>query len=465
MGVHFFSPLVACCCLLSLSCVKLGPDHQAPQLDLPAQYSQKGVSWKRTSPPQVYTHSTWWKVYGDRTLNDLAATTAAQNLSIQAAASRLKESRALSRSTRTAMLPTLDFNGDLQRTTVNFFGGIAQNRLDIFQLPIDLSYEVDLWGRVRRSVESADAQAASAEATVVATKLSLTADTALTYWSLRALDAEKAQVEKSMALRRESLALNEARFRAGTANELDTSRAKTELAAVESELIGIQKKRAELVNALAVLTGRPAGTLQIPEQAELPNPPKIPAGVPSDLLLRRPDLYAAERNVAAANAQIGVAKAAFFPSLRLRAGTGTQATQLGDLFDGDAVAWSLGSSLTYPLIGQVRIRADYDAAVARHQTASLDYQQAGLIAMRETEDSLTGLSFLEKQEEAQQKAADSAKQTLKLSKQRYDAGLTNYLEVVESERTLLQSERLVTSLRAQRLALTTQLIKALGGAW
>jgi multidrug efflux system outer membrane protein len=204
--------------------VKLGPDHQAPQLDLPAQYSQKGVSWKRTSPPQVYTHSTWWKVYGDRTLNDLAATTAAQNLSIQAAASRLKESRALSRSTRTAMLPTLDFNGDLQRTTVNFFGGIAQNRLDIFQLPIDLSYEVDLWGRVRRSVESADAQAASAEATVVATKLSLTADTALTYWSLRALDAEKAQVEKSMALRRESLALNEARFRAGTANELDTSR-------------------------------------------------------------------------------------------------------------------------------------------------------------------------------------------------------------------------------------------------
>jgi multidrug efflux system outer membrane protein len=242
-------------------------------------------------------------------------------------------------------------------------------------------------------------------------------------------------------------------------------RAKTELAAVESELIGIQKKRAELVNALAVLTGRPAGTLQIPEQAELPNPPKIPAGVPSDLLLRRPDLYAAERNVAAANAQIGVAKAAFFPSLRLRAGTGTQATQLGDLFDGDAVAWSLGSSLTYPLIGQVRIRADYDAAVARHQTASLDYQQAGLIAMRETEDSLTGLSFLEKQEEAQQKAADAAKQTLKLSKQRYDAGLTNYLEVVEAERTLLQSERLVTSLRAQRLALTTQLIKALGGAW
>ena len=445
--------------------MKLGPDHQAPQLDLPAQYSQKGVSWKRTSPPQVYTHSTWWKVYGDRTLNDLAATTAAQNLSIQAAASRLKESRALSRSTRTAMLPTLDFNGDLQRTTVNFFGGIAQNRLDIFQLPIDLSYEVDLWGRVRRSVESADAQAASAEATVVATKLSLTADTALTYWSLRALDAEKAQVEKSMALRRESLALNEARFRAGTTNEPDTSRAKTELAAVESELIGIQKKRAELVNALAVLTGRPAGTLQIPEQAELPNPPKIPAGVPSDLLLRRPDLYAAERNVAAANAQIGVAKAAFFPSLRLRAGSGTQATQLGDLFDGDAVAWSLGSSLTYPLIGQVRIRADYDAAVARHQTASLDYQQAGLIAMRETEDSLTGLSFLEKQEEAQQKAADAAKQTLKLSKQRYDAGLTNYLEVVEAERTLLQSERLVTSLRAQRLALTTQLIKALGGAW
>lgn len=463
--MNFVSPIIAFCCLFCLSCVKLGPDHRAPELDLPAHYSQKGISWKRTSPPQVYTHSTWWKVYGDRTLNELAASTAAQNLSIQAAASRLKESRALSRSTRTAMLPTLDFNGDLRRTTVNFFGGIAPNRLDIFQLPIDLAYEVDLWGRVRRSVESADAHAASAEATVVAMKLSLTADTALTYWSLRALDAEKAQVEKSKALRRESLALNEARFRAGTANELDTSRAKTELASVESELIGMQKKRSELLHALAVLTGRPAGTLQIPEQAQLPTPPRIPAGVPSDLLLRRPDLYAAERNVAAANAQIGVAKAAFFPSLRLRAGTGTQATQLSDLFDGDAVAWSLGSSLTYPLIGQVRIRADYDAAVARHQTASLDYQQAGLIAMREAEDSLTGLSFLEQQEQAQQKAADAAKQTLKLSQQRYDAGLTNYLEVVEAERTLLQSERLVTSLRAQRLALTTQLIKALGGAW
>ena len=464
-GVHSFFPIVACSSLFCLGCVKLGPDHQAPTLDLPSQYSQKGVSWKRTSPPQVYTHSTWWKVYGDRTLDQLAQATAEQNLSIQAAASRLKEARSLSRATRTTMLPSLDFNGDLQRTTVNFFGGLAQNRLDIFQLPIDLAYEVDLWGRVRRNVESADAQAASAEATVVATKLSLTADTALTYWSLRALDAEKAQVEKSIDLRKESLALNEARFRAGTANELDASRAKTELATVESENIGLEKKRAELLNALAVLTGKPAGTLQIAPQATLPTPPKIPAGVPSDLLLRRPDLYAAERNVAAANAQIGVAKAAFFPSLRLRAGTGTNATQLGDLFDADAVAWSLGTSLTYPIIGQARIRADYQAAKARHETASLDYKQAGLIAMRETEDSLTGLSFLEKQEQSQQQAADAAKQTLKLSRQRYEAGLTNYLEVVEAERTLLQSERLVTSLRAQRLALTTQLIKALGGAW
>ena len=450
--------------LLSLGCATVGPNHESPQTDLPATFSKNGIQWKRTTTPKVYENTRWWRVFGDPTLNDLAAATASQNLSLQAASARLREARALSRSSRTAVLPSLDFNGDLSRSKSNFGAGGSITRSSI-NLPLDLSYEVDLWGKVRRQVEGADAREAGAQASFAATQLTLTADTAQTYWALRALDADRALLVNSIALRKESLGLVEARFRAGTVNALDVSRAQTEVANAEAELIGVDRDRSELVNALAVLTGRSAGRFSVAAQAKLPKPPSIPAGVPADLLLRRPDLYAAERNVAAANADIGVAKAAYYPNLRLRLGGGLEASEFDQLFRADAALWSLGSSLTYPILGQKRIAANYDAAVARHQAASLDYKQSVLVALREAEDGLTGLEFLRRQEEAQRKAVEAAQNTLNISRQRFSAGLVSFLEVVDTERTLLTNQRLAASLQAQRLAVTVNLIKALGGSW
>ncbi len=459
-----FSSFALASAITLIGCQAVGPRHEAPQVNLPASYSLHGVQWKRTSARKSYKSEEWWKAFNDQTLSNLAAATASQNLSLQAASARLSEARALSRTSRTAVFPSLDFNGDLSRRKF-IFGQGGNLQVNNFSLPLDLAYEVDLWGKVRRQVEAADAREAAAQASLVATQLTLTADTAQTYWALRAIDADRSLLVNSIALRKESLALVEARFRAGTVNALDVSRAQTEVANLEAELIGVDRNRSELVNALAVLTGRNAGSFSVAVEATLPKPPTIPAGLPADLLLRRPDLYAAERAVAAANADIGVAKAAYYPSLRLQVGGGFAAQESDQLFRADSTVWSLGTGLTYPILGQKRIRAQFDAAVARHQAASLDYKQSVLVALREAEDNLTGLDFLRRQEEAQNKAVAAAQSSLDISRQRFSAGLVSFLEVVDTERTLLSTQRLASSIRAQRLALTTNLIKALGGSW
>ncbi len=460
--------LVTTTILLALSSCKLvGPDHQAPEMDLPASFSHQGVSWKRTSDPKVYANSRWWKVFGDSTLTSLVNDAEAQNLTIKAAAARLAEARAMSRSARAALLPSLDFRADASRTDmINRFGpGGGSLLMNFYQLPLELSYEVNLWGKVTRQIEGANAREAASQASIAATTLSLTADTAQTYWALRGLDAERAIVKESIALRKETLSLVDARFQAGTVSELNVSRAKTEVATAESELIGMDRQRSELVNALALLTGRAATGFQVAVDASLPSAPRIPAGVPADLLLRRPDIFVVERNVAAANAEIGVAQAAFYPNLRLRASGGVEGIDLSDLISTDNIVWSLGSSLTYPILGQKNLRARRDAAVANHQAVSAEYKQSVLVALRETEDSLKGLDFLARQEDAQNSAVAAAHRTLDLSKERFEAGLVSFLEVVETERTLLATKRLATSLRAQRLAVTVNLIKALGGSW
>jgi multidrug efflux system outer membrane protein len=460
--------LVTTTILLALSsCTLVGPDHQAPEMDLPASFSHQGVSWKRTSDPKVYANSRWWKVFGDSTLTSLVNDAEAQNLTIKAAAARLAEARAMSRSARAALLPSLDFRADASRTDmINRFGpGGGGLLMNFYQLPLELSYEVNLWGKVTRQIEGANAREAASQASIAATTLSLTADTAQTYWALRGLDAERAIVKESIALRKETLSLVDARFQAGTVSELDVSRAKTEVATAESELIGMDRQRSELVNALALLTGRAATGFQVAVDASLPSAPRIPAGVPADLLLRRPDIFVVERNVAAANAEIGVAQAAFYPNLRLRASGGVEGIDLSDLISTDNIVWSLGSSLTYPILGQKNLRARRDAAVANHQAVSAEYKQSVLVALRETEDSLKGLDFLARQEDAQNSAVAAAHRTLDLSKERFEAGLVSFLEVVETERTLLATKRLATSLRAQRLAVTVNLIKALGGSW
>ena len=463
-GVRF-SIAISVSALALSACKLVGPNHQIPEVSLPATFTQGGTTWKQSSAPKIYEQSSWWKTFGDSQLTSLAQAADTQNLTLKAAAARLEEARALSRSSRTAVLPSLDFTPYVGRSESRIPGAGATIRRDTVSLPLELSYEVDLWGKVRRQIEGANALEASAQAGYVATKLSLTADTAQTYWALRGLDADRALLQESIALRKETLSLIEARFRAGTVNALDVSRAQTEVATAEAELIGVDRQRSELVNALAVLTGRNAGSLKIPAEAKLPKVPSIPSGIPSNLLLRRPDLFAAERNLAAANANIGVAEAAYYPNFRLRAGGGFDGASMSNLISIDNIVWSLGSSLTYPILGQKNIRAQRDATVARHQALTQEYKQSVLIALREAEDALTGLDFLRRQEDAQNQAIQAAENTLTISRERFSAGLVSFLEVVETERTLLATKRQAASLRTQRLALTVNLIKALGGSW
>ncbi len=464
MKFHVATSLILPFCLITGCQIGTG-GKDVPAVVLPASFSTGNTKWKRTSEPKLYTDAKWWSVFNDATLHQIASQTAGQNLSLEAAAARLEEARSLSKSARLALIPSLNLNPSGVRSEVVIPVSPTPLRNEQYSLPLELSYEVDMWGRLRKQVAAADARTAAVQGSLYATRLSLTADAAQNYWSLRGIDADIALVVESIALRKETLSLIESRFKAGTVTALDVSRAQSEVASTEAELVGLQRDRALLVNALAVVSGNAAGKFSLTPQTDLPKPPRIPAGMPSELLLRRPDLFLSERNVAAANADIGVSKAAFFPSFRLQATGGPNAFNLTDLLRAETIIYSLGYSISYPILGQKNLIAQKDAAVARHKAASAEYKQSILIALRETEDALQALHLLEQQEQKQENAVAAANQTLELSKQRFSAGLISFLDVVEAERQSLASKRLASNLRTQRLVITCNLIKALGGSW
>jgi multidrug efflux system outer membrane protein len=296
-------------------------------------------------------------------------------------------------------------------------------------------------------------------------RLSVAGEVAQTYWALRAVDADRALFNRTLELRRRALKLLTDRRDAGAISGLDLSRAETEVATAESDRISLDRDRVELVNALAVLSGSAATGSSVPDREDLPKPPSVPVSVPSELLRQRPDIRAAERRVAAANADIGVATAAFYPSIVLSASGGLSATNLGDLFKSSSLIWSLGSSATLPLTRQLYLKSQRGAAVAAHEAASADYRQTVLQSMAEVETALQGSSILASRQVAQERALAAAQKTLDLSSKRFKAGLVSFLDVVDAERTRLDAERATNAVRAERLAVSVALIKALGGQW
>ena len=456
--------LLTAICVLT-GCQPSSPPEAAPSITLPASFRTGSTTWKRTNPPKFDAETSWWQIFGDAELNAIASRAATQNLTLEAAAARLEEARAVSRASRMALIPSLDFSPSGVRSEVRIPGIPTSVSNTQLTLPLELSYEADMWGRLRKQISAALARRDVAYASLIATRLALTADAAQSYWSLRGLDADQALLSESVRLRQETLALIESRFKAGAVSALDVTRARTEVASAEADLVGVARNRSALVNALALVSGRAAGTISIPARPELPVPPKIPAGIPSDLLLRRPDLRIAERTVAAANAEVGASKAAFFPSLRLRTSGGIDDASYADLLRAETLVYSIGYSITYPILGQRNLIAQKDAAVARHKAVGAEYKQTVLLSLREAEDALQALDFLETQENAQTKAVAAAQQSLDLSQERFAAGLISFLDVVETERTLLATKRLANNLRTQRLAVSVSLIKALGGSW
>lgn len=448
----------------------VGPDYHTPSNSVPAEYKAVELgSWKEGHPLDSVPKGNWWQVFGDDTLNQLEAQALGFNQNLKAAVARVDQSRATARVARSEFLPNLnlDPSWNRQRYSPNQVPSFGNVTASTFNMPVDLSYEVDLWGRVRRSFESARADAQASLASFYNVLLTLQGDVAQNYFAIRALDAEIATVDATVGLRKEQVQLVRGRFDGGVGSELDVARAETELATTEAEAASLAQRRAQLENAIAILVGQnPSSfTLAAITNRWQPHPPEIPAGLPADLLERRPDVSQAERQLASANARIGVAKASFFPVLTLTGSGGFVSGDIDSLFKWDSRTWSIGPSLSLPLFAGGRNMANLRRSQSARDEAVALYRQQVLVAFGEVENSLSGIRYLATQAEAQQRAVTNARRAADLATDRYRSGIVSYLEVVDASREALQSERANAQLSGLRLIASVQLIKALGGGW
>ncbi len=453
-------------------CAPVGPDYHRVDVETPS-YFKESNEWKFARPADATPRGAWWTVFRDATLNNLESQLAAGNPNLRAALLRVEQARLLARGSRVGLLPSATFSPSAIRrsTSNNVLQGSntpvtgLESTHNVFSLPLDASYEIDFWGRVRRTIEAADADAQAAAALGETARLTLHADMAQNYFALRSVQAEIVLLEDSVVLRGQSLKLERDRLKGGATSGLEVARSEAELAAVESELAGLQKRRAELVNAIAVLAGRPASTFDLKVKPLEGAPPSVPAGVPAALLQRRPDISEAERRMAAANARIGVAKAAFFPSIRLVGTAGLESSATKNLFKAGSRAWSIGPSINFPIFEQFLNRTVYEGRKLEYEESIANYQSSVLSAFQEVENSLSGLRLLTVQAAAQQRAVVAAEQAARLSTDRFEAGLVSNLEKVDAERTRLQALQLSRQITGQRYVTAVQLIKALGGGW
>lgn len=503
------SSLILVTCHLILAVVAaastaIGPDYHRPETPAPAAYRDLPAdlgSWKSASPADGIARGAWWKIYGDETLNDLEARALNANQDLRAAVARVDEARAAAGLARSDYFPSvaLSTGVDRARTSKTTDNPLPNSESTGYRGALGASWEIDLFGRIRRQNESARADAEASAAALESVQLSLTADVAANYFSLRGLSTEITLVSNGVGLRREVLKLINSRRSLGAATDFDVARAETELASTEAEAAALSNRRSSLQNALAVLVGEPASSFSLPQNGDewrassadksRPNSsaerddssralrssvqpsevgstiPAVPAGLPSQLLERRPDVAAAERALASANARIGVAKAAFFPAISLTGGAGWASGDIDRLFNADSRIWSIGPSLYLPIFQGGRNQANLARSRAAYDEAVAVFRQRVLIAFREVQDALTATQLLAEQSAAQERALASARRSGELAQKRYDSGFVNLLEVIDAQRTVLATERASAQLAAQRLNTSVSLIKSIGGTW
>jgi len=449
----------------------IGPDYKPPTNSVPANYKAVELGqWKEGRPLDNVPKGHWWDVFHDTTLDEVESQALQANQNLKAAVSRVDQARATARVARSDLLPSLYFDPSYsrQRFSPNQAPSYGPLTANTWQTPLDLSYEIDLWGRVRRGFESARADAQGSLAAFGNVLLTLQADVAQNYFRLRALDAEIATVSGTIDLRKEQVRLVRSRFEGGIGNDLDIARAETELATTEAEAASLAQQRQQLENAVAILAGRNPSSFHLAAMtAENWNPstPQIPAGLPSELLERRPDVAQAERQLASANARIGVAKGAFFPVLTLTGSGGYLSADVDTLFNWNSRTWSIGPSLSLPIFTGGRNKANYQRSKSAFEESVANYRQQVLVAFGEVEDSLSGICHLADQSSAQLRAVTHARRAVELATSRYRSGIVSYIEVVDASRDALQAERGNAQLAGQRLIADVQLIKALGGGW
>ena len=465
-----------------LSACTLGPNYQRPTLPTSAVFKEdKG--WVATAPLRDSPHTVWWSIFNDATLNDLEPRVALANQSLRASYYTYQQALALTQSARAAKFPSLGTNVSASRadsgngnignsgTNTQSNSGGARNTVSV---GLSASWAPDLWGRVRRQVESSTASAAASEADLAAAQLSLQTTLAQNYFTIRQLDSQAALATETVAAYEKSLQLVQNRYNAGVVSQADVAQAQTQLASARVQLSGFGVQRAQLEHAIAVSIGEAPANFNLPTLAKtdgstshdgLPEPQAIPVGVPSQLLLRRPDLAAAERRVAAANAQIGVAESAYFPDLTLSAAVGYRGSSFANLLSAPNLFWSIGPALAQSLFDGGARRAQVAQSEASYQRTVAEYRQAGLVAMQQVEDQLAALSIYAEQAQQQQRLVVSAEQAVRLINNQYKAGTVPYMNLLTAQAALYNAQNSRLQNSGQRLNASVALIQALGGNW
>jgi multidrug efflux system outer membrane protein len=459
-------PLSLIAVAILAACSASLPPIEAEKLPpTPAAYKEQAGSFAVAPPAEAQPRGEWWKTFSDPVLDELVARAERGSTTVRIAAARLAQARAFVRASDSARLPQVEASAGAGRGR-GFVNGVpVQGTSGLFTAGADLSYEVDLFGRLRQASDAARLDAQASEGLLQSTRLLVQAQVAQTYLELRALDAELGIVRTTLDTYRDTLALTERRWRAGDVAELEVTRVNTELASTESDALALERRRTELEHALAVLLGEAPTAFALAPQEWRTALPNIPAGVPSTLLTRRPDVSAAQKSLLAAQTRVGVAKAAWFPSFALTASGGYASTDLSDLFKWSSRAWGLGVLGALPLFDGGRRKAGIEAAGAEFDAAAERYREQVLVAFKDVEDQLAALRLLSRQADAQARAVRSASRSTALSDVRYRNGYISQLELLDSLRSELRNRRQELQVRSAQYQATVALVRALGGSW
>ena len=466
----------ASCLLLFAGACTPGPKYARPTVATPDAYKELAPSasgpqseWKASQPQDQAIRGKWWEVFNDPKLNSLEERVDVSNQNLKIAEAQFRQARDLIRIDRSGLYPTVtagpSITGEqLSQNAPNAGPKYGRTQGD-FVLPFDLSYEVDAWGRIHLTVQAATASAQASAADLETARLSIHAELAADYFALRGLDAQKQLLDSTVVAYQKALDLTTNRYNGGLAAKVEVAQAATQLETTQAQAIDLGVQRAQFEHAIAALVGQPASTFSIPVIALDAPPPKIPAGVPSDLLQRRPDIAAAERRVAAANAEIGIAKTAYYPTLTLSAAAGLEGSSIINWFAWPSHFFAVGPTLLETLYDAGRRHAYTDQAWAAYDANMASYRQNVLTAFQEVEDNLAGLRILDEESKKQSQAVQSAELSLTLSSNRYKGGLVTYLEVITAQSAALTNERTAVDLLTRRMNSAVFLIKALGGGW
>jgi NodT family efflux transporter outer membrane factor (OMF) lipoprotein len=460
--------LLVAVALLSGGCT-VGPNYRTPTAEIPSTYKE-AEGWKPAQPNDQNLGGDWWMIFNDPQLNALELQVNVSNQNLKEAAAQYVEARAALRSSRADYYPTITADPSAARTRVSSnapppgstLDGISYNE---YVMPVDFTYQADVWGRVRRNVESFREQAQASAADLATINLSLHADLAVDYFQARSLDAEEQLLNSTVKQYQDALDLTQSRYDGGLSSEVEVEQAQTQLDTTRAEAIDVGVMRAQYEHAVAILIGKPPAEFTLPPLPLAAPPPDVPVSMPSELLERRPDIAAAERRVAAANSQIGVAISAYYPVIGLTGGGGFDSTSITTLLNGPSGLWSLGGSAMETIFDAGRRRALTDQARAAYNAQVAAYRESVLAGFQQVEDNLAALRILENEAKVQDEAVAAAQSSLDLSNTRYTGGVTSYLEVTVAQSAALADEVTAVNILGRRLANTVLLIQALGGGW